>query len=412
MTSAHMYTQQQRLRRWLVMGGLLLAALALGVVTLVASVQLHTLERSQAAVRAQMQADALAQRIEYALSVGIELERLYGVQAFFAQFMSETPGVSAVGLTDAQGRLLWTYPADLASNWQGLETAVSPVTQGVSLMAQVVLVRAPGDRKALMLPWAAPLLCALGCIAWLAVQALRYSWATGPGQRDALIRQVAAQIAIGDLTQRLPVLARHEFDSRPQWLAQQLRLTNEQQLRLQRLAQSLRQTEPDAQRRTQLDTIYKLAAGDERFALTAQARPERVALPEIEQAQVRWLGLHAGVFMGCLATAGWLVLSAAGAAQALWAWALLLALCLAAVLWAALRQPAHPGLLRRQARAGLRTALLGALLLGPTLALLLLLTFASSAWTALHAQALGVSAGVLWALLVWELWSEYRGESS
>ena len=37
----HVRAQQQRLRRWLVMGGLLLAALALGVVTLVASVQLH-----------------------------------------------------------------------------------------------------------------------------------------------------------------------------------------------------------------------------------------------------------------------------------------------------------------------------------------------------------------------------------
>ena len=42
-----------------------------------------------------------------------------------------------------------------------------------------------------------------------------------PGQAsdDALIRQAAAQIAIGDLTQRLPVLAGMGLTVRPQWLA-------------------------------------------------------------------------------------------------------------------------------------------------------------------------------------------------
>ena len=180
---------------------------------------------------------------------------------------------------------------------------------------------------------------------------------------------------------------------------QQLRLTNEQQLRLQWLAQSLRQTEPDAQRRTQLDTIYKLAAGDERFVFDrANAQSAWRCLRLSRHKCVGWVcTLVSGSGYGRLAA-----LSAAGAAQALWAWALLLALCLAAVLWAALRLPRAPWLAAQAKlfRGGSAHSPVGALLLGPTLVLLLLLTFAPQRLDGAARASPGVSAGVLWALLV------------
>lgn len=266
--------------------GLLLLLMATAFSAAVAMHQLRSIAHTEAEVRAQRNADSLAGRISRALSLGVPLEELVGVPALFGQRMQQSPGMTGLALVDTAERILWlqqpgqavTERQPLPSNVQqplptGLRT-VAPVyaTAASSPSAQVVVLWQDPGTGSLLGKSLLPLLAWPVAIAALAALVLQRSLRKGRMRRSAILAQAAGKVMLGDFSQPFPVLRRHDFDSRPAWLSAQLRHVNEQHLRITRLHHSLRQTEPDAARRSALDTALALAGEGQIFQNTENPR--------------------------------------------------------------------------------------------------------------------------------------------
>lgn len=263
--------------------GLLLLLLATALAAAVAMQQLRSIAHSEAQARAQQVADSLAGRISRALTLGVPLAELVGVPALFDQRMHQVPGIVALALVDEANQPLWLQLAQQpaaqrepqAQGKEALAPAIVPAGLSVSapvyagnadaLAAQVVLV---WQDLGVGLLWGKSL---LPLVAWalavsvLAALALSRSLRRGRLRRSAVLQQAIDCVLVGDFSQPLPLLHQHEFDTRPAWLAAQLRLVNEQHLRISRLHHSLRQTEPDAARRGDLDAALVFADANQRF---------------------------------------------------------------------------------------------------------------------------------------------------
>lgn len=275
--------------------GLLLLLLATAIAVAVAMQQLRSIAHTEAQARAQRVADSLAGRIGRALYLGVPLVELVGVPALFDQRMQQVPGLAGLALADASGQLLWLQqPGQLATERAPLPAGIGQalpaglqVTAAVRLKdseparsaqtaqtaqtaqstesAQVILVWQDLDAGSLLGKSLLPLIAWPLAMAVLAALALQRSLRRGRMQRDAVLSGAMNHVLAGDFSHPLPALRRHEFDSRPAWLGDRLRLVNEQQLRITRLHQSLRQTEPDAVRRAALDAALAHAMENQQF---------------------------------------------------------------------------------------------------------------------------------------------------
>lgn len=274
--------------------GWLLLLLATALAAAMAMQQLRSVAHLEAQARAQQVADILAGRITRALSVGVPLSELVGVPALFAQRMEQVPGIVGLALVDLSNKPLWLQlpqqsvaqrgpqtPARDAAAAQLIPTGLSvsaPVYTGPAGVpeAQVILVWQDPDAGSLWGKSLLPLMAWPLAVSVLAALALRRSLRGGRMRRSAALQKATDFVQVGDFSQPLPLLRQHEFDSRPAWLAAQLRLVNEQHLRISRLHHSLRQTEPDAARRSDLDAALAFANANQRFrdpqtkAVTAQ----------------------------------------------------------------------------------------------------------------------------------------------
>lgn len=302
----------------------------------------------EAQQRAEIVAKELASRIERALALGIPLARLEGVEPLFDQHV-ETGQAVALALADPAGKLLWQRPAGPQLP-PGPQMKV-PVQLAGQPQASVLLVWQEPGWPTLLRRWALPWLALAAALAALAAEALRHGWQRGPVARARAVAQASQRIAAGDFRQRPASLPRRDFDPRLTWLTRELRYANEQFLRVQRLVQSLRATEPEAERRMALDRALEEARGQDLFR--DEHMPQPLHSRRLERSAARWRG----VWLGTLAWA---------LAALLWTWqpwgaAAPLAL-LALALGLAWRRP-----------AGLRRGLLlGGLAIGPGLALGLL----------------------------------------
>ena len=357
--------------------GLVLLTLAFLAVSWVAVGQLQTLATQEAHARAHLVADNLAAQVQHAVQVGVPVDRLVGVQALFDHRLQAFDDLLAVSLRDSAGQTV---------HERRRATGKAP---GISLGAPVVVNQVPvahidlewraPKTSTLLLAWALPLAALLGFTAALAAEALRHSLARQVLRRDRLVDTACARIGTGDFTFRAPRLGRREFDTRLPWLAGQLRHIGEQYRRVHHLASSLRRTEPDLDKRAQLDRILADALGSDHFAQTLSAHPDE---RQAQAALRRWRGLLLGL-------AAWSAMLAMGGTRMTPTWqlaigaVLVLALC---TLAARLRwwRPDAPG------RMG---ALLGGALLGPGLCLLGLLV-----WAPRHFEALGPAGPALLAL--------------
>lgn len=263
--------------------GLLLLLLATALTAAVAMQQLRSIANQEGQARAQQVADSLAGRISRALSLGVPLLDLVGVPALFDQRMQQVPGITGLALMDLSSQPLWMQLPQQSAAQRAPQTldkdAMAPpaLPAGLSVSApvyansadaptaQVVLVWQDLDKGSL---WGTSLLT---LVAWplavsvLAALALRRSLRRGRMRRSAAVQKASDLVLVGDYSQPLPLLRQHEFDLRPAWLSAQLRLVNEQHLRISRLHHSLRQTEPDAARRSDLDAALAFADANQHF---------------------------------------------------------------------------------------------------------------------------------------------------
>ena len=252
--------------------------------------QLDALAGEEAQVRAELIAQALAQRVERAAALGIPLGSLQGVERLFADRMEDFDEIATLSLVDSSGRVLATHSrggADAAAN----ET-LAPVVVRNEAVARIVLQRRAPAIFTLAANWAPLLVALVAVFSLLASEALRHALARGPRSRNAVVASACGALRHGDFTRRLPLMRRRDFDLRPQWLSAQLRQAHERHLRIRRLANSLRMTEPDAQRRAELDEALALAVDGDQFA---GMETSVMAAPDLSRPHARWWGLVLGL---------------------------------------------------------------------------------------------------------------------
>ena len=347
-----------------VLWGFFLLLLASLPISWLAMVQLRDLSYQEAQARARLVADEIADQVQLAVSVGIPVDRLVGVDELFTHRMQGFTDIQSISLINADNRILHVRQGPAS---QTLPPVVMPIhLKGVQVARVELIWRQPGLRP-LVLPWALPLTLLVALTAGLAGEAMRYAVAGLVMRRERVLGDTCERIAAGDLATRPPRLGRLDFDDRLPWLTHQLRHVSEQHMRVERLAHSLRQTEPDFDKRHELDRVMEDAIAKERFAPVSTAPMP----PSSEAALQRWRGILLGILAWSpvfpLATQHAGVIAAS-------ALVLLLALLTFAhrLHWWHGNTPAWWG------------ALLGALVYGPGLAMLLQLTL-----TPRHFLALG-----------------------
>lgn len=257
--------------------GLLVVLVGTLVMMLVAAQQLRTLAETEAEARAQRIGDALASRVQRAVSVGVPLDMLEGVDALFEQRMRSSRDIDAVALAGADRRLLWLRSASGSATLPEGPQVVSAVQHDGQTVARIIVVWKPPQVLHILGRWAVPLLGWGVAVAALAALVLRWSWARGPCRRDAQVAAAAQRVLTGDYDWRLPADRRRDFDPRTGWLSAEIRHANELHLRIRRLVHSLRHTEPDAGRRAELEAALERATGTDRFR--TDAPPQVIEAP-------------------------------------------------------------------------------------------------------------------------------------
>lgn len=255
-----------RYLRELAIAGVWLVAAVSACLAAAALADSHAMAVNEARSRAQMHADALAQRIAgtFADSGTVRAQRT--VAALIAQRLDQWPELQGVGVTLPGQRPVWQYAA--ASGTLPPRTPHVEARFGApgSRVGVVSVIWSPPSFFSLMASWAPPLAAALAVIALASGWALRRAWSRGPGQRDLVVETASRQILRGNYQWRLLSEPRRRgHDLRASALAADLRHVNELHRQISRLGNSLRQTEPDCLRRADLDAILQEATSNELF---------------------------------------------------------------------------------------------------------------------------------------------------
>ncbi|WP_028605249.1 hypothetical protein [Ottowia thiooxydans] len=252
------------LARQFAVKGFLLLLLSGLLVTWVALSQLREMAYDEAKARAHLIAEDMADHVQLAVNLGIPIDRLVGVEDLFTHRMQSFKSILRAALVDTQGQVLQERGT---SQGEALPLVVVPITMKGMPVARLELLWRQPAVSALLLTWGLPVAVLTALIAGLAAEALRYALRGRVLRRELLVREACERIAAGDLATRPPRIGRKDFDQRLPWLAEQLRHAGDQHLRIERLAQSLRQTEPDFDKRHQLDRVLAETLGDDRFSL-------------------------------------------------------------------------------------------------------------------------------------------------
>lgn len=249
--------------------------------------QLRGMRQESERVRAQLMAESLSQRIGHAIEVGIPMDALVGVDALFNQRLGAHAEIQSIALMQGPGRVLWFAEREKPlRNGAGTMVDAPVVVQGESRgFVRLTLQEsgaAPFVRSAAVL--LVPTVLLLAALAYLAA---RFSEAQGVKLRDHAVRLAMRGIASGRYDRSIVLAQRRGFDLRAQQLGHAVRGVHETLTRVRRLISSLRQTEPQAQRREYLDMLLAEAEGADRFAEHGLAQVRVVAA----QAQAFWIGL-------------------------------------------------------------------------------------------------------------------------
>lgn len=250
--------------------------------------QLRTLQQmyqEAAVVRGQNIADDSAQKITHALSLGIPLQELIGVEAMLQSLRHQHPDLISIDIQDTQSRPLWSSQSS-QSKQSFVQT--SSVIQGPNkLTAASINVHVhPQQAETLLVQNLWMWLGLLSFLTALSYWAARLSFSQHPWLREDVVFNASSDIGRSVFQHAWLAPRPVTHDPRPEQLSAGIRAINEAKDRLQRLVQSLRQTEPSAQHRQQLDAIlYQATQG-----LQLNATIERRRIYAIEQ-QCFWLSL-------------------------------------------------------------------------------------------------------------------------
>lgn len=269
---------------WIALALLLLAAAVLAWNT---QEQLRGMRQESERVRAQLMADSLSQSIGHALDIGIPLDALVGVEALFNQRLGAHAEIQSIALLQGPGKVLWFTEREQPTRKATGTIADAPVVVRGEFRGIVRLTLRETGAEPFVHSASILLLPTVLLLTTLAYLAARFSEAQGVKLRNHAVRLSMRAIASGHYDRSVVLQHRRAFDLRAQQLGHAVRGVHETLTRVRRLIFSLRQTEPQAQRREYLDMLLTEAQGSHRFAEHGLAQVRVVAA----QAQAFWICL-------------------------------------------------------------------------------------------------------------------------
>lgn len=249
--------------------------------------QFQTLQRihqEAAKVRGHTLASDTSRKIAHALSLGIPLHELVGVDALLHSLRQQHPDLISIEIQDTQSRPLW---ASASAQSNGAVHASSVISGPNKATTAIV--------HAYVHPQQAGQLLAQKFWVWLGLLALltalsywvaRLCFSLHPWLRQDVINRISDDVRRGIF--QFAWISSHSVlhDIRPEQLSAGVRAVHESKERLQRLVHSLRQTEPSPHHRQQLDAILQKAT----HSLTLSEKLERRRIHAIEH-QCFWMSL-------------------------------------------------------------------------------------------------------------------------
>jgi hypothetical protein len=247
------------IKRLAVLGALLFIA-AFAWIAKSSLERLVELRREAVKVRVSLVAEEVAAEIGRALSVGVPLARLRGMEDICAQSIRGREEIIQMAVQRADGQRLFSVPPEaVLDRTQTIRQDIA--RDGVVLASLAIhfddraVERVTQDAAALCLI----LLLSGGVMAHiLFYRDLRL----GPLLREQIVDAACEQVGRRDLTSvRTPYSGRSPHDVRVQWISRRTRSLNERYARVVRLATSLIATEPDSGRKADLQRLREAARG-------------------------------------------------------------------------------------------------------------------------------------------------------
>jgi len=273
---------------WLGGAAALLLALVAAMLAYVHDSQMQALRQQAAQTRAHLMAQSIGERLDHALSAGIPLRALVGVEQFLERWHASHPEITHIAVDDLQGRTLWRSRHASGSTGAALGSGTADVTHAGMVQARVTLELQGGSTQGLarILALLVPAVLLVSALAFLGA---RFSCAQGPWLRNHGVRTIARWAIRGDYRRWLVLSQQRQFDLRVQEVAHGMRSVHERMGRMRLLIGSLRRTEPQQLRRNYLDQVLQQTEGSDRFT---DAEPGIVRLVAV-QAQSQWMALMA-----------------------------------------------------------------------------------------------------------------------
>ena len=280
----------------LVLLGLVAAALHLQ--------QLRTLQRMHqeaALIRSQTLANDTARKITHALSLGIPLQELVGVDALLKSLQQQHTDLVAIHIQDAHAQPLWSGSDTPLNEAIHATSIIAGPEQSTAAIVNTYVLVPPAKLVLVEKLWI--WLGLLTLLTTLSFWAARLSFSLRPWLREDVIQKMSSHVHRGIF--QTVWLSTHAaaHDTRPEQLSAGVQAVHEAKERLQRLVHSLRQTEPSAHHRQQLDAILEQATQD----LTVDAHLHRQRLHAVEQ-QCFWVSLL--LALACISPWIWQLLAA------------------------------------------------------------------------------------------------------
>lgn len=286
----------------------LLALCSLVLLSLVAAAlhlqQLRTLQRMHqeaALIRSQTLANDTARKITHALSLGIPLQELVGVDALLKNLQQQHTDLVAIHIQDAHEQPLWSGSDTPLNEAIHATSIIAGPEQSTAAIVNTYVLVAPAKLVLVEKLWI--WLGLLTLLTTLSFWAARLSFSLRPWLREDVIQKMSSHVHRGIF--QTVWLSTHAaaHDTRPEQLSAGVQAVHEAKERLQRLVHSLRQTEPSAHHRQQLDAILEQANQD----LTVGAHLHRQRLHAVEQ-QCFWVSLL--LALACISPWIWQLLAA------------------------------------------------------------------------------------------------------
>ncbi len=286
----------------------LLALCSLVLLSLVAAAlhlqQLRTLQRMHqeaALIRSQTLANDTARKITHALSLGIPLQELVGVDALLKSLQQQHTDLVAIHIQDAHAQPLWSGSDTPLNEAIHATSIIAGPEQSTAAIVNTYVLVPPAKLVLVEKLWI--WLGLLTLLTTLSFWAARLSFSLRPWLREDVIQKMSSHVHRGIF--QTVWLSTHAaaHDTRPEQLSAGVQAVHEAKERLQRLVHSLRQTEPSAHHRQQLDAILEQATQD----LTVDAHLHRQRLHAVEQ-QCFWVSLL--LALACISPWIWQLLAA------------------------------------------------------------------------------------------------------